>query len=293
MPSACDRSCACDREDRIHLEKLVVYAHHGYFEEEAKLGQKFMVTLTLYQSFQSSAQRDDLTQTTHYGIVAEAVTEFLTHHRYRLLESCAEKLASFLFDRFPAVSALDLRLHKPWAPIGLPIEDVWVEIHRARHQAFIALGSNLGDRKAYLDQALTGLRAQPRVKVLAVSSYLETAPYGPVAQDPFLNAVCQVETTLSPEALLDVMQALEEAAQRKRTLHWGPRTLDLDLLFYDQAILGTDRLVVPHPDLENRFFVLQPLCELAPHYRHPISHRTMAQLLEDLEARTPSSEGRS
>lgn len=269
--------------DRIHIEKLTVFANHGYFEEEAKLGQKFQVTLDLYQDLRPAAQGDVLEATSNYGEVCRTVTDFMQAHRFQLIETCAEALARTLLETYPGVRALDLTLHKPWAPVGLPVEDLSVTIHRARHTAFIGLGSNMGERKAFLDMAVEGFKKAEEVKLVRVSTYLETPPYGMVDQDPFLNAVVQVETALPPDALLDLCQSLEKAAGRVRKIHWGPRTLDVDILFYDQAIIGTDRLAVPHPDLINRRFVLEPMVELAPNFIHPVSHLTMAKCLEALD----------
>ncbi|WP_304263688.1 2-amino-4-hydroxy-6-hydroxymethyldihydropteridine diphosphokinase [Kallipyga massiliensis] len=269
--------------DRIHIEKLTVFAHHGYYEEEARLGQKFQVTLDLYQDLQPAGSDDDIGSTTNYGEVCQAVDRFMRENRFDLIETCAEGLAQDLLEAFPGIRALDLTIHKPWAPVGLPVEDLSVTIHRARHRVFLGLGSNMGDRKTYLDGAIQGLKEADQVSLSQVSSYIETPPYGLVDQDPFLNAVAEIETTLAPYPLLDLCQSLEKAAGRVRKVHWGPRTLDVDILFYDQEILGLDRLAVPHPDLVNRAFVLEPMVELAPNFIHPVNKLTMAKCLEALE----------
>ena len=102
-------------------------------------------------------------------------------------------------------------------------------------------------------------------------------------QDEFLNGVLRVRTLLSPEDLLDRLHILEQAADRKRIVHWGPRTLDLDILFYDNEIFDTEELHVPHIDMENRDFVLKPMVEIAPYFRHPVLNQTMSQLLKKLD----------
>lgn len=269
--------------DRIHIEKLTVFAHHGYFDEEARLGQKFQVTLDLYQDLQPAGTDDAIGSTTNYGEVCQSVDQFMRENRFDLIETCAEGLASHILNAFPGVRALDVTIHKPWAPVGLPVEDLSVTIHRARHRVFLGLGSNMGDRKAYLDGAVQGLKEADQVSLIKISSYRETPPYGMVDQDPFLNAVVEIETTLAPYPLLDLCQSLEQAAGRVRKVHWGPRTLDVDILFYDREILGLDRLAVPHPDLVNRAFVLEPMAELAPNFIHPVNKLTMAKCLEVLE----------
>lgn len=269
--------------DRIHIEKLTVFAHHGYYDEEARLGQKFQVTLDLFQDLRPSGTDDAIGSTTNYGEVCLSVDQFMRENRFDLIETCAEGLASHILNAYPGVRALDLTIHKPWAPVGLPVEDLSVTIHRARHRVFLGLGSNMGDRKAYLDGAIQGLKEADQVSLIQVSSYIETPPYGLVDQDPFLNAVVEIETTLAPYPLLDLCQSLEQTAGRVRKVHWGPRTLDVDILFYDREILGLDRLAVPHPDLVNRAFVLEPMAELAPNFIHPVNKLTMAKCLEVLE----------
>ena len=119
-------------------------------------------------------------------------------------------------------------------------------------------------------------------RVEKVSSYLVTEPYGGVEQDDFLNACLMLRTFLPPWELLDRMHEIEQAAHRERTIRWGPRTLDLDILMYDDEILETEELVIPHVEMHLRDFVLKPLCEIAPNKRHPIYHKTIAQLAAEV-----------
>jgi 2-amino-4-hydroxy-6-hydroxymethyldihydropteridine diphosphokinase len=148
-------------------------------------------------------------------------------------------------------------------------------------RAFIALGANLGDREATLRRALTWLDAVPGLGVEATSRFHLTPPVGP-PQPAYLNAVTRVRSKLSPRALLDVLRAMEAAAGRRRGVVWGPRTLDLDLLLYGGVVLDTPELVLPHPRLAQRRFVLAPLCELDPQILHPVLHRKMSGLLREL-----------
>lgn len=130
--------------------------------------------------------------------------------------------------------------------------------------AYIGLGTNLGDRRASLDRALALLDASPGVRVRRVASVYETAPVGYTAQPRFLNTVAEVETDLAPAELLAVMQRIEAELGRVRTVRWGPRTSDLDLLLYDDLTLDDPALTVPHPRIAERAFVLVPLAELIP-----------------------------
>lgn len=147
--------------------------------------------------------------------------------------------------------------------------------------AYIALGSNLGDKEKNLRRALL-LLTQQGVEVVRVSSFISTEPYGVTDQPQFLNAVACVRTSLAPLALLDVLLAMELAMGRVRLRHWGERNIDLDLLLYEDVVLDTKRLRLPHPDMQNRDFVLLPLAEIAPELKHPTLQKTIYELKENL-----------
>ena len=147
--------------------------------------------------------------------------------------------------------------------------------------AYIALGSNLGDKEKNLRRALL-LLTQQGVEVVRVSSFLSTEPYGVTDQPQFLNAVACVRTSLTPLALLDVLLATELAMGRERLRHWGERNIDLDLLLYEDVVLDLPRLHLPHPDMQNRDFVLLPLAEIAPELKHPTLQKTIYELKENL-----------
>ena len=180
--------------------------------------------------------------------------------------------------RYPLLKGVTLEIKKPWAPIGLPMETVAVKITRFWHRAYLGLGSNLGDKKAYLDRAVEALNETPGCRVEKVSSYHVTAPYGGVEQEDFLNGCLALDTLLPPQELLERLHEIEAEAHRERTVRWGPRTLDLDILLYDDLILETDDLILPHVEMHKRGFVLNPLKEIAPNKRHPILKQTVTEL---------------
>jgi 2-amino-4-hydroxy-6-hydroxymethyldihydropteridine diphosphokinase len=148
------------------------------------------------------------------------------------------------------------------------------------HSIFVALGSNLGDRLANLRSAVGAL--PPQIAVLASSPVYETAPWGVVEQPVFLNMAVRAKTRLSPQDVLHFLKALEVRLGREPSIRWGPRRIDLDLLFYDTLVLDTPELVLPHPRLQERAFVLVPLSDLAPEFVHPQLGRSVQELLDSI-----------
>ena len=149
------------------------------------------------------------------------------------------------------------------------------------HTAYLALGSNLGDKEANLRRALELLQ-QRGVEVVKTSSFICTEPYGVTDQPQFLNGVCEVRTSLAPLALLHTLLEIEQEMGRVRLRHWGERNIDLDLLLYEDVVMDTPELILPHPDMQNRDFVLLPLAEIAPELIHPVLHKNMRELKEEL-----------
>ena len=145
------------------------------------------------------------------------------------------------------------------------------------HTAYIALGSNLGDKEANLRRALE-LLIERGVEIVKTSTFISTEPYGVTDQPQFLNGVCEVRTSLVPLALLHTLLEIEQEMGRVRLRHWGERNIDLDLLLYEDVVMDTPELKLPHPDMQNRDFVLLPLAEIAPELVHPILQKSIEEL---------------
>ena len=271
-----------NRKDQIRIEELEVYAHHGVYPEENEKGQHFYVNATLYTNTRPAGMADDLRLSTNYGEVCQFITELMQQHTFQLIETGVEWTAYEVLQHFPLVQGLDLEIRKPEAPIPLPFGSVSVAIHREWHEAYIAVGSNMGDSRGHIAKALGQLEKHKDIQVTKVSGLLETLPYGGVEQENFVNGMFEIRTLLTPEELLRELHKIEASEGRERKIHWGPRTLDLDIIFYDDLIYSSEDLVIPHVDMENRYFVLKPLSELAPNFRHPITHKTVAQMLAEL-----------
>ncbi len=148
------------------------------------------------------------------------------------------------------------------------------------HKVYLALGSNMGDKKYYLETAIKKL--SENFKITKESSFLENPSYGPIEQDDFLNSVIEVETNLGPFDVLKICNKIENELGRKRLVRWGERTIDIDILFYDDQIINTPSLIVPHYDMLNRDFVLIPFCQINPKFIHPIEKKSMQTLKKEL-----------
>jgi dihydroneopterin aldolase/2-amino-4-hydroxy-6-hydroxymethyldihydropteridine diphosphokinase len=277
--------------DYIRITNLKVFAHHGVFPEETAEGQDFYVNATLGLDCRRAGMRDQLEDSINYGDVCQFITAFLTEHTYKLIEAAAEQLAREMLLTMEGLQTVKIELCKPNAPIGLPFENVSVEIERGWHKVYIAVGSNMGEKKTCMENGIRRLAAHPDIRLIQVSDFITTVPYGSVKQDVFLNGAFAVETLLSPRELLDVIHDAEREEGRTREIHWGPRTLDLDIIFYDRLVYEDEELVIPHVDMANRVFVLKPLAQLCPNYRHPILQKTVQQLYLAAEMRE-STEGK-
>ena len=269
--------------DCIKIEQLEVFAYHGCNEDEKINGQKFYVDANLYSDVKTPGLSDNLEETVNYSKACKFINKFMTENRFDLIEAVAEQTTRALLKEFPKIRAVDFTINKPNAPIKLPFGNVAVSVSRRWNKAYLSIGSNIGDREVYLNQAIDSLYDDDNCRVTAISNFIETEPYGPVEQDKFLNGCVEIETLYSPQELLKRVNEIEAEAGRTREIHWGPRTLDIDIVLYNDEIIQKPDLMIPHIEMHKRLFVLEPLNQIAPYAIHPIYKRTVSQLLDELK----------
>ncbi len=269
--------------DQIRISGLEVFAHHGVFEFEKKEGQKFVVNATLFLDLQKAGRRDDLELSVNYAAVCEDILHVMQENTYDLIEAAAEKICLTLLNKYDKIKEVEIEVKKPEAPVDAVFSDISVMMKRQRHLVYVAFGANEGDCLENIEKGIAAIEENEYCKTKKVSEIIKTTPYGVTNQNDFYNGVLEMETYLAPEELLDVLQEIEKSRGRVRKEHWGPRTLDLDILLYDNLVLESDRLILPHADMTNRDFVLAPLAEIAPHRRHPVNGKTVSELLKEVQ----------
>jgi len=271
--------------DKIIIKEIEIFANHGVLKEEQVLGQKFLISLVLYVDVREAGLTDNLASSIHYGEVCEFVEKFVKNHTFLLIERVAESLAEELLLKLPLLEKVEIQVKKPWAPIGMPVAYVAVEILRSWNRVYLSLGSNVGAREANLQGAIEAFSKHPKCQVKRVSNTIETKPYGGVPQADYLNSCVQLHTLLTPCELLAEIHQIEKTfgRQRESEIHWGPRTLDIDIIFYEDKTITEDGLTIPHREMHKRSFVLEPLCEIAPFYRHPIHGKTVKEIWQELQ----------
>jgi len=269
--------------DKMYIKDLEVYAHHGVFQEEKTLGQRFLISLELFLSLREAGTTDDITKTVHYGELCHLVEKEFTKESYDLIEKATEELAEVILLNYDLVQRVKVKIKKPWAPIGKPLKYAAVEIDRKWHITYIGVGSNMGDKDMNVKDALVLINNSKHTQITKTSKFYETKPVGYLNQEDFLNCVVEVKTLLSPLELVRSLLSIEKELKRERVIRWGPRTIDLDVLLYDNVISSIDEIILPHPRMQERMFVLEPLCDIAPYVIHPILNKTIIQMKTTLQ----------
>lgn len=250
---------------RIFVQGLEISACHGVNDFEKTDPQKFVFDIEIEVDFYKAYKSDDIQNTVNYATVGKLITQITQNNTFNLIEKLAYECVFSIFENFRSVQEVNLTLRKPQAPMNKKFDSVGVNISLKREVAYLSLGSSMGDKKCYLDTAIEKLEKVRGIAVKKISPYLESKPYGGVAQNTFLNCAVEIKTYLPPHALLDEIQAIENACGRIREKRWGDRTLDIDIIFFGDRKIEDDRLIVPHPDYQNRDFVKIPIKNIAPH----------------------------
>ncbi len=269
--------------DKLSIKNLQIYAFHGVYEEEKQKGQNFYVSVDLYFNTLQAGKYGELSQSVNYAQLSQDIKKFMLENRYDLIESVAHYLSIYILGYHKSIKKINLTISKPEAPIGIPVENLSVTIKRGWTKAYVAYGSNIGDKQAYIKMAGDKIKENPMIRNYRQSDTIITKPYGGVEQEDFYNGCVEMETILQPEELLAFLNKVEQDAGRTRDIHWGPRTLDLDIILYGNEIIQSENLIIPHYDMQNRLFVLEPLCQLNPHLIHPVYHTYIMDLLKKIK----------
>lgn len=272
--------------DKMYIRELELFGFHGVFEEEKRLGQKFILSLELDLDLKLAGRTRDLTKSVHYGELCEKVDQEFQRESYELIESVALNLADFILNEYKIIKGAKVFLKKPWAPVKKHLDTVEIMVERKRHKAYIGLGSNIGNKDTYLKEAIDKISLEKNIEIEKQSSFITTKPWGYLEQEDFLNAVIEIETTLEPEELMDLLLKIEAELDRERTIKWGPRTIDLDIIMYDDLITSSEKVILPHPRMHEREFVLKSLNEIVPYLMHPVFNKRIFTLLEELNMKS-------
>lgn len=270
--------------DQLIIKDLELFGFHGVNPEEKEMGQKFIIDAKIDVDLEAAGHSDHIDDAIHYGILCHELQQVFNHVKYDLIERGATVLIEHILFNYDAVTHVDLTLKKPWAPVHLPIKYPAVRLTRGWHTAFIAVGSNIGDRQATIEKALEMVSANPHTRLIKTSTLIETDPVGYEDQDPFMNGVFEIQTVLSPGRLMTLLLDIEKELKRERIIRWGPRTIDLDIIYYDDLVLDDEHTIIPHPRMHERLFVLEPLAEIAPYKVHPLYHLRTTDLIQQCKS---------
>lgn len=266
--------------DRITISDLEVFAYHGVLKEENSLGQKFLISADLYMDISEAAKDDDINKSINYAHICKEIDDFLKTNTFKLIETMADRLAMNLLIAHNNLVEVCIRIKKPWAPILMTLDTVSVSVSRKWHQVYLSLGSNMGYKEDNINRAIALLDKEEDCHVIHVSTLRNTKPVGPIVQEDFINGALYMKTLKNPQELLGLIGDIEKKLKRVRELRWGPRTIDLDILLYDDQIIQSADLIVPHIEMDKRLFVLEPMAEIAPWIKHPVFDKTMKELFE-------------
>ncbi len=271
--------------DFIKVTNMKVFAYHGVLEKEKKNGQDFYLNAKVYVDMRKAGLTDKLEDTINYDSICIFLAEVFAERQFDTIEAAAEYTLQEIIVNFPTIEAMELEVRKPHAPLTYVPEDISVTIYREWHTVYLSFGSNVGNPTGHINEAISILKNPYAIRNVKRSDLFVTKPYGPVEQNDFVNGCLEMETYMDPEELVEYIHEIEDYFERDRSIHWGPRPIDLDIVFFDEYIYNSNTLTIPHADMENRMFVLEPLSQLCPGRRHPVWGKTVAQLKKELSER--------
>ena len=264
---------------------MKVFANHGVLEEEKINGQDFYLNAKVYVDMRKAGLTDKLEDTINYDMICIYLAEVFAERTFDTIEAAAEYTLQEVIVNFPAIEAMELEVRKPHAPLTYVPEDISVTIYREWHTVYLSFGSNMDNPTGHINEAIIMLKDPYAIRNVKRSDLYVTKPYGPVEQNDFINGCLEMETYMDPEELVNYIHYIEDYFERDRTVRWGPRPIDMDIIFFDEYVYNSKTLTIPHIDMENRMFVLEPLSELCPGRRHPVSGKSVMQLKKELSER--------
>ena len=249
--------------DKITLSKMEFIGHTGCLDFEKADGQKFVVSLELFLDRIKGCYTDELADTVDYAKIHDAVKEVVTGDKGNLIECLAQKISDRVLSEDNRIAEIKVNVSKPDAPVDGVFDAMEVTIVRRRKEyVILSLGSNLGDRENNILTAEDALEKIPGITEFKRASIYETEPVGLEDQPYFLNTCVGFYTDIEPFDLLDKIHVIENDLLRTREIHWGPRTIDIDIIFYGDQVIMKPELTIPHPRWNLRSFVTVPLREL-------------------------------
>lgn len=272
--------------DKLTVHNLCIHGYHGVQPEEKRLGQRFYLDITCDLDLARCASEDDFSKAISYRELCDLAVEVSNSGPYHLIETFGDRIAHAILEAFQDIRKVVVTVKKPSAPIAHVMDNVSVTISRLRHYRIgVSMGSNIGadqqDKKRNLCTALMWLNTLEGVDIDRMSSLYQTKPWGDTSQESYVNSCVTGWTTLAPVDLLKALKRIELQMGRVPEQKWGPRIIDLDLLFADNLDVQTKLLTLPHPEMFNRAFVLVPLAEIAGD--HEIQGRLVSEALERLD----------
>lgn len=270
--------------DHIKVTNLKVFAYHGVFPEEKSKGQDFYLNAKVYVNMKRASRSDQVENAVNYDELTTILHDAFREKTFNLIEATGEYVIQNIMHYYKNVEAVELEVRKPNAPMTIQPQDVSVTLYREWHRVYVSVGSNYeGDEVGYINETLEMLKEDDFFRHVECSELYKTKPYGPVEQADFANGIFEFDTVLDPEELMEYFQKIEDHFERDRSIKWGPRPIDLDIIFYDDLVYHNRNLNIPHMDMQNRMFVLLPLCEFCAEMRHPLLGKTVSQLRSELE----------